>query len=367
MGRDPAARAGAAGRMTHGTGVRPSSTPPPTRRSPPTSSATRDSPWERRDAAREQLLPRPAALRRRHLQGDRRRPRTHGAARPRPARHPRDPLHLPDRATALGAGRRADRRGRGRDLPALLEYQGMLMGEPLAATLLSGSVLAIAVGGGLRGQVAMAAARRRSSELWHWSGRSTSACRCSSAWSCFARNGRAGWRTSLAPAAPTARRRGGDRRALDGAQRGRARPRRADLHRGRPGPLRRHLPAFRRRSRNESEQRWSNGIPNCSGPTPSNDCGWSRSWRGLAHQRYPRAGNRRGALEDGQGTALGRHQRRAARIRRFRRDQGLADLVARPAGGDARARLEALALGASRLRPARPRRARPASGAGRRC
>ncbi len=31
--------------------------------------------------------------------------------------------------------------------PALLEYQGMLMGEPLAATLLSGAVLAMLLGG----------------------------------------------------------------------------------------------------------------------------------------------------------------------------------------------------------------------------
>ena len=69
------------------------------------------------DPAREQLLPRPTALRRRRLQDHGRRARTHRAPPPRPARHARDPLHLPDRATALGARRRLDR-GRGdRDLP----------------------------------------------------------------------------------------------------------------------------------------------------------------------------------------------------------------------------------------------------------
>ena len=40
-------------------------------------------------------------------------------------------------------------------------------------------------------------------------------------------------------------------------------------------------------------------------------CGWSRSSPALAAQRYPGAGNRQGALADGQGTALGRHHRRA--------------------------------------------------------
>ena len=43
----------------------------------------------RRDPAELRLLPRPAPLRRRHLQGDRRRPRTPRAPRPRPDRRPR--------------------------------------------------------------------------------------------------------------------------------------------------------------------------------------------------------------------------------------------------------------------------------------
>lgn len=98
--------------------------------------------------------------------------------------------------------------------PALLEYQGMLMGETLAATLLSGAVLAALwadgarqtnpAGGSCRGAGGLRAVHGLSSTLlphvtrasdgwsqaacsgrWRWSGRSTSGSRCSSAWWCF--------------------------------------------------------------------------------------------------------------------------------------------------------------------------------------
>ena len=87
----------------------------------------------------------------------------------------------------------------------------------------------------------------------------------------------------------------------------------------------------------------------------------------LAAAALSRDGNRQGALEDGQGTALGRRLRRAARIRRLRRHQGRPDLVARAARRDARAGLGGPALGAGRPRPARARRCSPGGGAGRRC
>ena len=78
----------------------------------------------RRDPARKQLLARPAAACGRRLQGHGRRPRTHGAGRPGPARHARGPLHLPDRPPALGTGRRTDRRRGGGDLPGAARVPG---------------------------------------------------------------------------------------------------------------------------------------------------------------------------------------------------------------------------------------------------
>jgi 4-amino-4-deoxy-L-arabinose transferase-like glycosyltransferase len=84
--------------------------------------------------------------------------------------------------------------------PALLEYQGMLMGEPLAATLLSGAVLA-----------ALWAADSQSRSRWLLSGVTFGALALVRpeylgvavlvGLVVLARNGRAGWRTSLAPAA----------------------------------------------------------------------------------------------------------------------------------------------------------------------
>ena len=57
--------------------------------------------------------------------------------------------------------------------PALLEYQGMLMSEPLAATLLSGGVLAV-LWAWEGGWCAVASCRERCSGRWRWCGRSTS-------------------------------------------------------------------------------------------------------------------------------------------------------------------------------------------------
>jgi 4-amino-4-deoxy-L-arabinose transferase-like glycosyltransferase len=84
--------------------------------------------------------------------------------------------------------------------PALLEYQGMLMGEPLAATLLSGAVLA-----------ALWAADSASRSRWLLPGVTFGALALVRpeylgvavlvGLVVLAKNGRAGWRTSLAPAA----------------------------------------------------------------------------------------------------------------------------------------------------------------------
>ena len=83
--------------------------------------------------------------------------------------------------------------------PALLEYQGMLMGEPLAATLLSGAVLAT-----------LWAADSESRSRWLLPGVTFGALALVRpeylgvavlvGFVVLARNGRAGWRTSLAPA-----------------------------------------------------------------------------------------------------------------------------------------------------------------------
>jgi 4-amino-4-deoxy-L-arabinose transferase-like glycosyltransferase len=83
--------------------------------------------------------------------------------------------------------------------PALLEYQGMLMGEPLAATLLSGAVIA-----------ALWAADSQSRSRWLLPGVTLGALALVRpeylgvavlvGLVVLARNGRAGWRTSMAPA-----------------------------------------------------------------------------------------------------------------------------------------------------------------------
>ena len=72
---------------------------------------------------------------------------------------------------------------------------------------------------------------------------------------------------------------------------------------------------------------------------------WSRSSARLAAAALSGPGKRQGAVADGPGTALGRRQRRAARIRGLRRRQDRPDLVARPARRDARAGLGGPALG----------------------
>ena len=126
-----------------------------------------------------------------------------------------------------------------------------------------------------------------------------------------------------------------------------------------PGPTCRRT-AIRKRS----EPRWSSGIPSCSARTaarkPAAGADPGAAGRSSAIPGWkPTRRSRRWA-----GTALGRRQRRAARIRRLRGDEDRADLVARAARRDARAGLGAAALGAPRLRPARPGRARAAAALG---
>ena len=99
------------------------------------------------DPALEQLLARAASAGRRPLPAERRRPRAAGPGRAGPDRLALGALHLPDRPPALRAG--AGLIG-GRAVaiyPALLEYGGMLMSEPLATTLLAGRGAGDALGG----------------------------------------------------------------------------------------------------------------------------------------------------------------------------------------------------------------------------
>ena len=169
--------------------------------------------------------------------------------------------------------------------PALLEYQGMLMGEPLAATLLSGAVLAMlwasrqGEGGGLRRRwVSRLGGDGRPSRGWGEKQDAASARDPHPRLVAMAGSGTLAWGAGADPAGVPgdlvadccrglrargsgrvarlpasggghARRAGDSRRAVDGPQRDRAGPVRADLDRRRPGPLRRLLPAVRRRSR----------------------------------------------------------------------------------------------------------------------
>ena len=143
--------------------------------------------------------------------------------------------------------------------PALLEYQGMLMSEPLAATLLVGGVLAI-----------LWAGDGESLLRWLWPGALLGALALVRpeylgvaallsvvvfAHGAFARRllgarsprVTALWLESVVGASGGAPPRGfGGRGAVDDPQRGRTRSLRPDLHRRRPGAVCRHLPAFRR-------------------------------------------------------------------------------------------------------------------------
>ena len=241
--------------------------------------------------------------------------------------------------------------------PALLEYQGMLMGEPLAATLLSGCALGASL--------ARSSGRRESGAV---------ACATRGWWLARSPFRRAGTRPPGVPRARLARELGGARqglarstganrslpcsdpagwsgdrrRALDGAQRGRARSVRADLDRRRPGALRRHLPAFRRRSGKGAGQRWSSVIPELFAPGAVRAAAARADPGSAGREPLSADGNRRGPRPDGAGTALGRRHRRAGRVRGVRRHEGRADLGARAAGRDAPARLGAAALGAGR-------------------
>ena len=131
------------------------------------------------------------------------------------------------------------------------------------------------------------------------------------------------WRRSLAQAAILLAGVVARRRPLDDPQRGRPRPLRPDLDRRRPGALRRHLPALRTATRKRSEKRSSTRHP---GALRSADA-TSQRLRPRADPRrarrpaLSRPGKRQGPVAHGPRTALGRHHRRAARIRGLRRHQ----------------------------------------------
>ena len=96
-------------------------------------------------------------------------------------------------------------------------------------------------------------------------------------------------------------------------------------------------------------------------------CGSSRSSPRLAAAALPGPGNRPGALADGRANSSGTTSpSEPLEYAGFVADQGRPDLVARPARRDARAGLGGAALGAGRLRPARPRACSPGGAAGRR-
>ena len=84
-------------------------------------------------------------------------------------------------------------------------------------------------------------------------------------------------------------------------------------------------------------------------------CALEQILAALAAQRYPGMETDEALARMGREQPLGRRHRRAARIRRLPRRQGRPDLVPRAARRDARAALGGPALGAARLRPARAR------------
>ena len=138
------------------------------------------------------------------------------------------------------------------------------------------------------------------------------------------------------------------------------------LDRRRPGPLRRHLPALRRQPGKGRRRGASPTTRQSSAPRTPERLRLEQILARLAAQRHPDLESDQALSRMGKRTALGRHHRRAARIRRLPRHQGRPDLVARPARRDARAGLGGAALGPGRLRPARPRSSSPGAAAGRR-
>ena len=245
--------------------------------------------------------------------------------RPRPARLALGALHLSDRPPPLRSGSRGLIGAAAVAIyPALLEYQGMLMSEPLAATLLSGAVLAMFWAGDARrpraawllpGVLLGATAMVRPEYL--------AVAFLLGAGGLRSRRGQRRWRRSLAQAAILLAGVVARGRPLDDPQRRRPRPLRADLDRRRPGAVRRHLPALRTATRKRSAPRSSPAIPELFGlPPHAQHAAPGADPRPARRRALPEPGKRPGALADGPGTALGRHHRRAARIRRLRRRQG---------------------------------------------
>ena len=245
------------------------------------------------------------------------------------------------------------------------------MSEPLAATLLSGAVLAML----WAARSAAAAARwllpgRAARRDWRWSGPSTWRSPSCSAVVVFAARGAGTTGARPRPGGDPARRRSRrGRRALDDPQRGRARPLRADLDRRRPGPLRRHLPALRTATRKRSAPRCVARHPELFAPELPR--GRLRLEQILARAR------RRSAIPDLEtDQALSRMGREqlwddiseepleyagfvATKVGRIW-SHGPRDVMREPVW-------EALHWALVALRPARPRPCSPGGGAGRRC
>ena len=119
--------------------------------------------------------------------------------------------------------------------------------------------------------------------------------------------------------------------------------------------------------RKRSGPRWSRGIPNCSRPGDAERLRLEQILARLADAALSGAGNRPGAVADGQGPALGRRQRSSRSSSPASSPRRWPHLVARAAARDARADLGGAALGAGRPRPdraLRPRLASPLGGAG---
>ena len=252
--------------------------------------------------------------------------------------------------------------------PALLEYQGMLMGEPLAAALLSAAVLAMFWADNPR----IGARERIRAPQWLVPGLLLGtlalvrpeylAISLPIAVVVFAHNGRDGWRAGLVQAlillvglavvvAPWTVRNavalgrfvpistGGGQVLFAGSYM----PSGGDPEKVGEEVLERH-PELRRQL---PARRPAGADPGGAGPAA-----------------VPGHRNRRGAREDGARTALGRRQRAPGRVPGLPRKQAVADLGPRPAGRDARPRLGGPALAAARVRPARPRGAGGATALG---
>ena len=249
--------------------------------------------------------------------------------------------------------------------PALLEYQGLLLTEPLAAFLLSAGLVAFFAAAererGPRGPLGLARvrgplrpARPRSPGV--------PAARPRAAPGLAGAGGvaRAG-PTRRCTRRPLAAGHGARPRPVDDPQRGRVGSLRADLDRRRQGALHRHQPRGRRRRRPAARRpaRRTAGPARQTGSRrpgrrsrPAGPRAPARAGRG-AELSGP--GNRRGAGQAGKAEPGGRGDRGAAALRRDDGPQVIRHLDRRRAGRDAR---PALADPAARDRHPRPRRRR---------